>query len=222
MATPQYLTNRSDNFTFRVSELSGKTLFALDGNDVITGSSDPEDIQGNRGNDVLNGGGGNDTLTGGQGFDTLSGGGGSDILLGNRGNDVLGSGSGNDVLYGGQGDDTLYGNDGIDFLYGDAGKNYLVGGANQDDFFLDTRAASFDRNRITVIADYNKFEDAIAVQNQTQGITTIPLTVGNGLTLTRGGSSFGFSANDTLIQLSNGSIVGAVLNTASSDLVFLG
>ncbi|MDE5105941.1 MAG: calcium-binding protein, partial [Trichodesmium sp. St17_bin3_1_1] len=37
-------------------------LAALGGNDTVRGTSDPEVIMGNRGDDSLNAGGGNDTL----------------------------------------------------------------------------------------------------------------------------------------------------------------
>jgi len=49
------------------------------GNDTLTGTSDPELINGLGGNDVLSGGGGADTLIGDAGNDTLNGGAGSDI-----------------------------------------------------------------------------------------------------------------------------------------------
>jgi Ca2+-binding RTX toxin-like protein len=75
------------------------------GNDVLTGSSEPNNIQGGPGDDTLQGGGGNDTLDGGQGNDVVEGGDGNDQVQGGEGNDYLIGNLGADVIDGGDGTD---------------------------------------------------------------------------------------------------------------------
>jgi Ca2+-binding RTX toxin-like protein len=83
-----------------------------DGNDVLTGNSSANRLDGWRGNDRLAGNGGADRLTGEAGDDHLSGGAGADILLGGDGDDILNGGSETDVIDGGAGTDT------VDYSYG--------------------------------------------------------------------------------------------------------
>lgn len=68
-----------------------------DGNDVLTGTDEP------------------DRLYGEAGADTLRGGKGGDSLYGGRGADVLEGGDDGDHLYGGPGADTLRGGKGLDY-----------------------------------------------------------------------------------------------------------
>jgi hypothetical protein len=59
------------------------------GNDVLTGTSQANTINGLAGNDVISGLGGNDKLYGSAGNDKLYGGSGKDMLAGNAGRDVF-------------------------------------------------------------------------------------------------------------------------------------
>lgn len=74
------LTNYDD--TYFVEDVSGETVYALAGDDMVFGN---------------------------EGDDTLYGGDGNDLLVGMGGDDVLDGGAGEDVLIGGEGDDTLTG-----------------------------------------------------------------------------------------------------------------
>jgi Ca2+-binding RTX toxin-like protein len=74
-------------------------IFALAGNDTLSGGLGDDRLHGDTGNDTLNGGAGDDTLYGGTGNDTLNG---------DADNDQLHGGSGADTLNGGAGDDGLY------------------------------------------------------------------------------------------------------------------
>ncbi len=100
-----YATAGNDSET---SAVVSATIFALGGNDSITGGT---------GNDTLWGGAGNDTLNGGQGNDVLYGEGDNDSLLGGLGNDTLDGGSGNDTLNGQDGEDSMTGGAGNDTYY---------------------------------------------------------------------------------------------------------
>ncbi len=133
------LNDEANAVQLQPGALGGRLLRALGGNDTILGSDDPEDINGNLGNDLIVGQGGNDTLRGGQGLDTLLGGPGNDELYGNRGEDIVDGGEGNDSLFGGQDNDTLLGGTGNDRLAGDIGIDVLQGGAGANTFVLQER-----------------------------------------------------------------------------------
>jgi Tol biopolymer transport system component len=92
---------------------------------VITGNSGANYLQGKAGNDTIYGGAGNDNLNGNDGNDRLYGGAGKDLLTGERGNDVLSGGYGDDTLVG-------YGNSTgeIDTLRGGAGSDTFGIGVN--------------------------------------------------------------------------------------------
>lgn len=119
-----------------------------DQNDIIDGTSGPDEEFGREGNDlllgregadILNGGAGGDILVGESGNDQLSGQAGSDLLIGGQGNDTLGGGDGNDSLISGPGNDRLFGGMGGDVLIGVSGADSLFGGGDAD--FLDARDA---------------------------------------------------------------------------------
>jgi Ca2+-binding RTX toxin-like protein len=87
-----------------------ENLVAGSGDDVVTGSSLANLLDGNSGSDALTGGAGNDTLNGGDGDDTLVGGAGNDALHGGDGNDTLiisGTADQFDILDGGADIDTI-------------------------------------------------------------------------------------------------------------------
>jgi Ca2+-binding RTX toxin-like protein len=136
-------TDASENITANQT-----TVYALDGNDIITTSMGGPNIYGGEGNDsirnvgsgfgYLYGGTGEDTIHGGTSFDSLYGELGNDLLVGGEFNygTAIGSStivafddeaSGNDTLYGGEGVDALYGLDGDDYLYGGDGDDNGAG-----------------------------------------------------------------------------------------------
>jgi Ca2+-binding RTX toxin-like protein len=83
--------NLFDFGAFQVTSFStprGVTLFAGDGADTVTGTSQGDVISGEAGNDVLSGGDGSDVLLGGTGRDVLDGGAGADTLAGGPGKDT--------------------------------------------------------------------------------------------------------------------------------------
>ena len=84
--------------------------------------------------DNLSGMGGDDTVRGREGNDTISGGDGADQLYGDAGDDRLDGGAGNDSLYGGEGNDILIGGAGDNRLEGGPGADTLVGGSGADSF----------------------------------------------------------------------------------------
>jgi serralysin len=103
------------------------------GNDAILGLAGDDVLNGDNGNDVVDGGGGNDRLAGGNGRDTLDGSVGTDSLTGGNGEDSLDGGAGNDDLEGGNGKDTLNGGTGDDVLTGGNGPDQFVFNASFGD-----------------------------------------------------------------------------------------
>ena len=119
-----------------------KPIFALSGNDNITGTSGSDIINGMQGADTIDGGAGNDCLPGGKGSDQIDGGVGDDVILGNNDNDTLTGGDGNDIMTGGKENDVLIGGNGDDRLSGDRGQDILTGGGGSDTFILTGGAAT--------------------------------------------------------------------------------
>lgn len=111
----------------------GPGAVATPGNDVILGTSGPDNIEARGGNDVICGGGGDDTIRGGPGMDLIFGEEGDDVVNAGSGDDVVYGGSGLDDLRGGPGGDTIYGDDDADLLRGDGGTDFVVGGAGDDE-----------------------------------------------------------------------------------------
>ena len=130
-----YLLTDGNDTSFPAAAL-GLSVFALSGNDFLTGLDFPNTYFGNQGEDTLLGEGGNDELIGGKGSDSLAGGIGNDFLSGNNDNDILLGGDGDDTLRGGKQDDILSGGAGDDVLNGDAGFDLLTGGTGGDRFVL--------------------------------------------------------------------------------------
>jgi Ca2+-binding RTX toxin-like protein len=101
------------NDSITISDANGpmppSSLFGGEGDDILTGSNNADDLDGGPGNDTLVGKGGADRLFGGPGNDTLIGGQGVDQLFGGEDNDQLvwNPGDGNDLVEGENGDDTL-------------------------------------------------------------------------------------------------------------------
>ncbi|MGI1662217.1 beta strand repeat-containing protein [Palleronia sp. KMU-117] len=105
----------------------------------------------------------NNLITGSSQYDQLLGGGGNDTLRGGAGNDRVEGGAGNDLLFGGSGNDSLLGGINQDTLYGDAGNDTLDGGENSDRYFLsdaldllnDTGTVGYDEAFITSVTGVN-------------------------------------------------------------------
>jgi hypothetical protein len=108
------------------------TIFAGDGNDMLTGSSLGDVIYGEGGDDLILGGASDDHLYGGDGQDSIWGNEGNDTEYGNDGNDELRGNEGNDFLFGGDGQDYLGGATGNDRLHGNAGNDDLHGAVGDD------------------------------------------------------------------------------------------
>lgn len=128
------------------------------GNDVIDGGNGNDAILGLAGDDALNGGNGNDVLDGGGGNDSLTGGNGNDVLYGSVGMDSLTGGNGKDSLDGGAGDDELDGGNGKDTVNGGTGDDVLTGGNGPDQFVFN---AGFGDDVITDFKDNDliQFDD---------------------------------------------------------------
>lgn len=144
-------------------------LRGLEGNDWIIGTSDPELINGNQGNDTIEGNGGNDQLFGGRDQDLLLGGEGDDFLSGNLGDDQLFGDQGNDTLHGGKGNDLLMGGAGNDRLSGDLGTDTLIGGRGDDTLVLPGDGATADPQLANVIVDFTEGNNMIEVVGLTLG-----------------------------------------------------
>jgi Ca2+-binding RTX toxin-like protein len=85
------------------------TLLGGEGDDILTGSANADELDGGPGDDALFGRGGNDRVIGGPGHDHLSGGSGVDQFFGGEGDDeiVWLPGEGSDLVEGDEGNDTL-------------------------------------------------------------------------------------------------------------------
>lgn len=107
-ARPEFILDDDDNVaSFRFEE-EGVSVFALGGNDWVTGSAFDDLIDLGSGDDDVDAGAGNDTLVGGEGYDRLFGEEGNDELIGGEGDDLLVGGEGTDLMAGGRGDDNYY------------------------------------------------------------------------------------------------------------------
>lgn len=166
----------------------------------IDGSDGDDELVGTAGLDILRGGRGRDRLFGGDDDDTLEGGEDDDILSGGRGNDRLWGGStGNDILVGGDGDDMLFassrgrsrlfGGDGDDYLQMRSGHTEMEGGRGRDSFWLDLgwMAPRSDGDRVTIISDFTRGEDRLALVRHPEGMELLLERVGQDTRLTVSG-----------------------------------
>lgn len=102
---------------------AGDTLIGFEGAigsafaDTITGSAQPDWIDGGSGFDSISAFGGNDTIIGGPGFNTLRGGGGDDSIVGGPSADTIDGGDGNDTIIAGGGADHMWGGPGNDTYF---------------------------------------------------------------------------------------------------------
>ncbi len=95
------------------------------------GTSGPDHVQGDDGDNTLSGAAGNDTLWGGAGADSLDGGADDDTLHGGAGNDRLSLGEGDDRAAGGSDDDQISAGGGDDTVFGDADPDSILAGATE-------------------------------------------------------------------------------------------
>ncbi len=111
----------ADGQVWDYTALQGRAILPVngggmsEGDDIIFGTPNADNLAGGEGNDLLFGmdsddyivgGNGRDRLDGGNGNDTLLGGIGDDLIFGGIGDDVILSGPGNDIAWGGKGSDT--------------------------------------------------------------------------------------------------------------------
>jgi Ca2+-binding RTX toxin-like protein len=194
---------------------------------------------GGEGNDVMNGGTEGDELYGEEGNDNLNGNEGADYLDGGDGNDVLNGGAGawNDTLVGGAGNDNLNGGEGNDVLDGDGGQDVMTGGSGGDTFVFrgnaqtNTSDSSGSKAFADSITDFSVASDVIDLQ--LTDILGNPISIagkfydnvngGTELTaaLIAGGGEAGrivFDADVALLYVdTNGD--GAIAPTSGGDLV---
>jgi Ca2+-binding RTX toxin-like protein len=126
---------------------------------VLSGTSEGEQIVGSTLNDYISGLSGDDVLYGMSGNDLLEGGEGSDRLIGGNGRGVN---TGDDYLIGGAGDDILAGEDGNDTLVGGKGNDRYYYKADQGTDIIDNTGGGtdwiifnegMDRNRLSFHQD---------------------------------------------------------------------
>ncbi|MDJ0557001.1 MAG: S8 family serine peptidase [Microcoleaceae cyanobacterium MO_207.B10] len=200
------LDNTDNNFSLSFNLLTPypQGLQALDGNDTVIGSSEPELINGNQGNDNIYGGDGSDVLRGGRNNDLINGNLGNDQLFGDLDNDQLFGESGDDTIYGGKGNDILSGQDGNDLISGDLGEDTLIGGAGNDIFILKEEQQN-NLDTADIINDFNPQFDLIKIPGnltETDILLTEDLTTG-----------------DTLIQVrTNDSVLARVVGISNTQL----
>ena len=141
MAQATHALAGNDTVTLSETQDLGILFFGDDGDDVITGSSHGDRIEGDAGHDTVLGGNGTDTLWGKDDIDSVSGGNGSDVVYGGNGNDSVGGAddsdrvygdSGSDRVFGGNADDSVFGGTDSDSVMGDAGNDSLYGGDGAD------------------------------------------------------------------------------------------
>ena len=232
------ITGTSGNDTL-YGAAGNDTINGLDGNDSIRGEDGADLLSGGSGADTIDGGIGADTIYGGTGADTIDGGLGSDradffgltngitITLGGSSNgsavdavagvtDVLisieqASGTGHadwmdgstgaDTLYGAGGNDTIVGLAGNDSIRGDNGDDLLFGDSGDDSIWGGAGADTIDGGFGYDRADFYF------------------TGLGNGRTITLGGSSNGSAVDsialvtDTLISIED------VKGTAYTDTI---
>ncbi|WP_035726294.1 choice-of-anchor I family protein [Bradyrhizobium murdochi] len=162
-------------------------IMGTDGEDDLSGTAAKDSIFAKDGDDRVRSLGGDDLVLGGGGDDVIEGGDGNDRVQGGEGNDFVFGDAGNDTVVGDAGDDRLRGNDGNDMLVGGVGNDNLNGGAGSDAYAYKLGDGS---DVITEAANTPADTDTLAL---------VDLNAAN-VTFRRFG-------NDTLIELSNGSVI---------------
>ena len=230
-ARPQPAGSLPDIGSIEITQALSTTTSAR--NDVITGNSAANTLNGDLGNDYLKGLGGKDTLNGGDGSDLLDGGTGNDMLRGDGGIDLvayfgstkvvvdLASGAGNakrgsetDTLaniegaIGSSAGDTFKGNEFNNYFQGGLGKDTFSGGSGRDLYDLNAVAESgVGTTKRDVISDFVHLTDDIDLM----GIDANTAIAGNqafrwvGTAALTGAGQVGFftSNGNTIIRGSN-------------------
>lgn len=141
----------TDNLVDGVNNPHG-LIYALDGDDSVSGHDGIDMLYGGSGNDALDGGTGDDWLFGDRGDDRLDGGDGNDVLIDPEGRNHLVGGPDDDHL---EGSGTLEGGPGADVLIASYdGEDLLVGGDGSDRFLPDMRGQ-------VTIRDFTRGEDKL-------------------------------------------------------------
>jgi Ca2+-binding RTX toxin-like protein len=96
--SPPYLLGFTGGTVADLTDATGDTFNAGDGNDYVNAASGSDYIKGGNGNDTLYGNNGNDWLVGGDGINTLNGGDGDDRIDASSMRDTIDGGIGNDYL----------------------------------------------------------------------------------------------------------------------------
>lgn len=149
--------------------------------DSLTGTDDPDTLDGGNGDDTLTGlggadsllgGNGHDSITGGEGNDTITGDAGNDSLFGGNGDDRIAIGAGNDLMLGGAGTDRLRLYNGSDLAPGDtlSGTDGVSGSTLETDRIQIFTAGTYDFTGVA--ASYFDRIDVVA----TSGTVNIILT----------------------------------------------
>ncbi|MDX1253070.1 MAG: S8 family serine peptidase, partial [Gammaproteobacteria bacterium] len=99
------ISNYFSNSAYRMEQVKFADGTVFDIRNVITGTTDADNVVGSNGADLIAGMGGDDVISGLDGNDVLQGGGGLDAVYGAGGSDTLDGGMGNDTLDGGVGND---------------------------------------------------------------------------------------------------------------------
>jgi len=182
--------------------IEGGNIEGADGDDVLTGSDDRDDIiYGFGGDDVISGGAGDDYLRGFDGDDTITGGDGNDVIGGEDGNDQIDGGAGDDFIIaeagndwvdGGTGDDLIETRGGNDTLVGGAGGDTLRGGRGDDDYSGGSGVDVFVIGRgwgDDIIRDFDIGSDILDFQGSGFNLSDLSITGGASTTISADGNS---------------------------------
>ena len=113
-------------------------ILGTPGDDMLPGTTKPDQIDAGAGHDIIDGLAGNDVILGGDGNDRIVGAAGHDTIMAGRGDDVVFGGAGNDLISGGEGNDRLHGEADDDIVRGESGDDHLTGGLGDDLLFGDS------------------------------------------------------------------------------------
>jgi hypothetical protein len=136
--------------------LQETAFFDTQNTGILVGTSSSDKILGLEGNDLI---------FGAEEADQLLGNSGADTIYGHQGNDLIHGGSEADLLFGGQGDDVIFGDAGNDTIYGNKGTDILIGGEGEDLFVLEIGSGNFNITATDLIFDFNVAEDQIELKD---------------------------------------------------------
>ncbi len=101
-------------------------VFTRDGNHIVFGSDNGDQIVNGAGNQTIYAGKGDNYIYGGSGNSLIYGGGGHDIIYAGSGNNVIVGGSGDSLLFGGTGNNTFVWASGNDIIRGGSGNDTIA------------------------------------------------------------------------------------------------